>query len=133
MSQERRKLPLIAVYGEAAAKAEQPHAPDLPARRTRQKTVEDQGRGAMLNPAGADGVPTGATPVPGPVDDVAAIRPTSPAEQVLADFLKAHLALQHHLGFDGTAGWKHRSVYDLVAVHGRWSTPAPPPGRGVAA
>ncbi|MFH8447497.1 hypothetical protein ACH4D3_40690, partial [Streptomyces sp. NPDC018026] len=40
------------------------------------------------------------------------------------DFLKAHLALQHHLGFDGTAGWKYRSVYDLVAVHGRWSTPA---------
>ncbi|MGW7571915.1 hypothetical protein ACWGJV_37315 [Streptomyces tendae] len=81
----------------------------------------------MLNPVGAEGVPTGAPPGPGPVDDVAAIRPTSPAEQVLVDFLKAHLALQHHLGFDGTAGWKHRSVYDLVAVHGRWSTPAPLP------
>ncbi|MFJ4333986.1 MULTISPECIES: hypothetical protein [unclassified Streptomyces] len=46
------------------------------------------------------------------------------AQSEIADFLEAHLALQHRLGFDGTAGWKHRSVYDLVTVHGRWSTSA---------
>ncbi|RDD85096.1 hypothetical protein [Streptomyces parvulus] len=78
----------------------------------------------MLNPPGA---PAGAAPVPGPVNDVPSARPSTPAEQALVDFLETHIALQHHLGFDGTAGWKHRSVYDLVVTHGRWSTPAPLP------
>ncbi|RDD85089.1 hypothetical protein [Streptomyces parvulus] len=79
----------------------------------------------MLNPARAEGASAGGPPGPGPVDGVPSARPASPAEQALVDFLETHIALQHHLGFDGTAGWKHRSVYDLVVTHGRWSTPAP--------
>ncbi|MFJ5278686.1 hypothetical protein [Streptomyces parvulus] len=81
----------------------------------------------MLNPADAEGVPAGAPPVPSPVEGVVHDRPASLAQQALVDFLEAHLALQGHLGFDGSAGWKHRSVYDLVATHGRWFTPAPLP------
>ncbi|MEU8606038.1 hypothetical protein [Streptomyces parvulus] len=78
----------------------------------------------MLNPAG---IRAGVPPVVGPANGGASARPASPAEQVLVDFLEMHLALQPHLGFDGTAGWRYRSVYDLVAANGRWFTPIPLP------
>ncbi|MFI9623152.1 hypothetical protein ACIG8S_30035 [[Kitasatospora] papulosa] len=37
--------------------------------------------------------------------------------------------MQDGLDHDGTAGWKHRSVYEFVAGHGRWFTPAALPAR----
>jgi hypothetical protein len=52
-----------------------------------------------------------------------AIHPV-PAVQVLLDWLGAHIALQSQLDYDGIVGWEHRSVYELVAAHGRWFTPA---------
>ncbi|MFF2521447.1 hypothetical protein [Streptomyces liangshanensis] len=39
------------------------------------------------------------------------------------DWLEAHIALQSVLDHDGITGWKYRSVYELVAAHGRWFTP----------
>ncbi|MFD6334241.1 hypothetical protein ACFWGI_32300 [Streptomyces niveus] len=32
--------------------------------------------------------------------------------------------MQSLLDYDGVAGWEYRSVYELVAAHGRWFTPA---------
>lgn len=47
----------------------------------------------------------------------------APAQTALLDYLHAHIALQDELDHHGTAGWVHRSVYELVAAHGRWYTP----------
>lgn len=58
------------------------------------------------------------------VGAVAPARRASLSERVLVDWLELHLALEGRLDHDSTASWKHRSVYELVAVHGRWFTPA---------
>ncbi|MFI8091527.1 hypothetical protein ACIF9R_24940 [Streptomyces sp. NPDC086080] len=50
--------------------------------------------------------------------------PVSPAEQALLDWLESNLAVEAQLNHDGTAEWKHRSMYELVAAYGRWFTPA---------
>ncbi|CAM5667229.1 hypothetical protein SPARM206S_00410 [Streptomyces parvulus] len=83
----------------------------------------------MLNPAGIRA--WAHPPVVGPADGGASARPASPAEQVLVDFLEMHLALQPHLGFDGTAG-----VPLGLRPRGRERSlvyPDPSPGRGAAA
>jgi len=82
------------------------------------------GRGAVLNSADDEGTPADTTAVRNPVGALASARLTSRAEHVLLDWLEAHIALQSLLDHDGVEGWEHRSVYELVATHGRWFTPA---------
>ncbi|QID34383.1 hypothetical protein G3260_000158 [Streptomyces albus] len=52
------------------------------------------------------------------------VRRLSAAQEALVDWLRGHLALESQLDHHGTAGWKYRSVYGLVAAHGRWFVPA---------
>jgi hypothetical protein len=78
----------------------------------------------VLDSAGDGDSPTDATTVHDLGGVLASARLLSPAVQVLLDWLGAHIALQSHLDYDGIVGWEHRSVYELVAAHGRWFTPA---------
>lgn len=83
----------------------------------------------MLNSADDEGTPADTTAVRDPVGALASARAASPAERVLLDWLEAHVALQSLMDHDGVAGWVHRSVYEFVAVHGHWFTPAALPAR----
>ncbi|MET9393653.1 hypothetical protein ACGF7W_32720 [Streptomyces sp. NPDC048219] len=78
----------------------------------------------MPSDADSGGVLADVTTVRDVVGAAAPARRASPSEQVLLDWLELHLALEGRLDHDGTASWKHRSVYELVAAHGRWFTPA---------
>jgi hypothetical protein len=78
----------------------------------------------MLSGVDGGGVPVDVTAGRDLVGAAAPACPASPAEQALLDWLGLHLALESRLGYDGTAGWKHRSVYELVAAYGRWFIPA---------
>ncbi|MCZ1011917.1 hypothetical protein [Streptomyces lydicus] len=83
----------------------------------------------MLNSADEMGSPADTPIVRDPVGALASARLMSPAEQALLNWLGEHIALQSSLDYDGTAGWKHHSVYELVAAHGRWFTPAALPAQ----
>ncbi|MBO1286107.1 hypothetical protein ACIP28_29735 [Streptomyces albidoflavus] len=48
----------------------------------------------------------------------------SPAQRVLADWLGMQIAAADQCAHQGTEGWAHRSVYELVAAHGRWFAPS---------
>ncbi|MER6560169.1 hypothetical protein ABT300_21020 [Streptomyces sp. NPDC001027] len=78
----------------------------------------------MLISADDEGTPADTAAVRDPVGVLASAHLASPAEQVLLDWLEAHIALQTRLDHDGVARWAYRSVYELVAAHGRWFTPA---------
>ncbi|MDT0616557.1 hypothetical protein, partial [Streptomyces lancefieldiae] len=78
----------------------------------------------MPSDADSGGVLADVTTVRDVVGAVAPARRASPSEQALLDWLELHLALEGRLDHDGTASWKHRSVYELVAAHGRWFIPA---------
>lgn len=45
------------------------------------------------------------------------------------DWLRTHIALSCQLDHDGVAGWEYRSVYELLAAHGRWFTPCALPAQ----
>ncbi|MFI1377671.1 hypothetical protein ACH4UY_37535 [Streptomyces longwoodensis] len=78
----------------------------------------------MPSDADVGGIPAEVTAVRDVVGAAALARPRSPSEQALLQWLGLHIALESQLDHDGTAGWKHRSVYELVAAHGRWFAPA---------
>lgn len=46
------------------------------------------------------------------------------AQRVLTDWLDMQIALMDQCAHRGTDGWAHRSVYELVAVHGQWFVPS---------
>ncbi|MFH8443297.1 hypothetical protein ACH4D3_18965 [Streptomyces sp. NPDC018026] len=78
----------------------------------------------MQSEVGGRDIPADVRAVRDLVDTVAPTHPASAAEQALLDFVESHLALVSRLDHDGTAGWKYRSVYELVAACGRWYIPA---------
>ncbi|MFE9291952.1 hypothetical protein [Streptomyces olivaceus] len=78
----------------------------------------------MLSSADDEGTPADTTAVRDPTGARTATCPSSPAERVLLEWLEAHIKLQRLLDHHGVADWEHRSVYEFVAAHGRWFTPA---------
>ncbi|MER7990339.1 hypothetical protein ABTY53_32855 [Streptomyces noursei] len=83
----------------------------------------------MLKAGDGGDVPADVTALRVPVGALAPALPASLAEQALVDLLDAHTALESLLDHDGTAGWSHRSVYELVAAYGPWFTPAALPAQ----